>query len=147
MRLPAVFSALFVLLAFPVATGARGDVSRVVVSLGTIQTTVVPTRHESPRLPRGRTGDLERITWSIRDRFGRTIGMGLFSCRWIVAEGRLCTGELVLPLGKISVTGSSPTRELGVYSVVGGTGRYVGAKGELTFRAIGSRKLVVSVTV
>lgn len=52
-----------------------------------------------------------------------------------------------MPLGKISVSGTSPTRDLGVYSVVGGTGRYVGAQGELTFRAIGFRKLVVSISV
>lgn len=113
----------------------------------TIQATVVPTRHASSRFPPGRVGDTERIVWSIHDRHGRSIGTGYLSCRWIVEQARLCTGDLVLPLGKISVSGSSPTRELGVYSVVGGTGRYVGARGELVFRAIGFRKLVISITV
>jgi len=117
------------------------------VSAATIQATVVPTRFVVPRLPAGRSGDVERLVWSVRDRFGRTIGVGLFSCRWVVRTARLCAGEIVLPLGKISVQGSSATRELGVYSVVGGTGRYVGASGELAFRAIGFRKLVVSMTV
>ena len=113
----------------------------------TIQVTVVPTRHLAPRLPAGRAGDLERLTWSVRDRHGRTIGVGLLSCRWVVEQARLCSGDIVLPMGKISVIGSSPTRELGVWSVVGGTGRYVGARGQLVFRAIGFRKLVVSMTV
>ena len=113
----------------------------------TIQVTAVPTRHTAPRAPLGRAGDVERLAWSVRDRYGRTIGQGLFSCRWVLEQARLCNGDIILPLGKISVLGSSPTRELGVFSVVGGTGRYVGARGELVFRAIGFRKLVVSMTV
>ena len=113
----------------------------------TIQVTVVPTRHTAPRTPVGRTGDVERLVWSVRDRYGHTIGVGLFTCRWVLKQARLCSGDVVMPLGKISVLGSSPTRELGVWSVVGGTGRYVGARGELVFRAIGFRKLVVSMTV
>lgn len=116
-------------------------------TLGTIEVTVVPTRHHSPRLPVGRAGDAERLVWSVRDRWGRTIGVGVFSCRWVLQQARLCTGDIAMPLGKISIIGSSPTRELGVWSVVGGTGHYVGAKGELVFRAIGLRKLVVSMTV
>lgn len=117
------------------------------VSAATIQATVVPTRFEAARAPFGRTGNIERVVWSVRDRWGRTIGVGLFSCRWVVYTARLCTGEITMPLGKIAVSGSSTTRELGVFSVVGGTGRYVGASGELAFRAIGFRKLVVSMTV
>ena len=113
----------------------------------TIQVTVVPTRHTAPRTPVGRTGDVERLVWSVRDRYGQTIGVGLFTCRWVLKQARLCSGDVVMPLGKISVLGSSPTRELGVWSVVGATGRYVGARGELVFRAIGFRKLVVSMTV
>lgn len=113
----------------------------------TIQVTVVPHRHLSPQPPVGRAGDTERLVWSVRSRYGRTIGVGFLSCRWVLEQARLCSGDIVMPLGKISVLGSSPTRELGVFSVVGGTGRYVGANGELVFRAIGFRKLVVSMTV
>jgi hypothetical protein len=73
--------------------------------------------------------------------------VAFFSCRWVSETDRLCVGQFELPLGSIAVQGSSATRELGVYSVVGGTGRYVGASGELAFRAIGFRKLVISMTV
>jgi hypothetical protein len=137
--------ALVWLLAVAFGTGSVADAA---ASQGaSIQVTVVPTRMELPRRPAGRTGDTERVVWSVRDRYGRTIGVGLFSCRWVLRTDRLCTGEIQMPLGKIAILGSSSTRELGVYSVVGGTGRYVGASGELAFRAIGIRKLVVSMTV
>lgn len=144
MRRWAALGASLLFFAFPVAPRGQGKVS---AGAASIQATVVPTRLVSPGAPAGRAGDLERLVWSVRDRYGRTIGQGVFSCRWVVRTDRLCVGQIVLPLGTISVQGSSATRELGVYSVVGGTERYVGASGELAFRAIGFRKLVISVTV
>ena len=147
MKRWAALGAVLVFLASPVAPRGRGEASANAATSGSIQVTVVPTRWGAPRFPLGRSGDVERLYWSVRDRFGRTIGFGLFNCRWVLHSERLCYGEIVLPLGKIAVQGSSATRERGLFSVVGGTGRYVGASGELAFRAIGFRKLVVSMTV
>lgn len=147
MKLWAALGTAVVLLVSPVASRGHGEVFGGVARAATIQATVVPTRHSAPRLPLGRAGNIERVVWSVRDRFGRTIGVGLFNCRWTLRSERLCVGEIALPLGKIEVQGSSATRELGIWGVVGGTGRYVGASGELAFRAIGFRKLVISMTV
>ena len=144
MRRWAALGTALVLFAFPVAAESHGEVSS---GVATIQATVVPTRSAYPRAPVGRSGDVERLRWSVRDRYGRTIGAAYFSCRWVIDTDRLCAGQFELPLGSIAVQGSSATRELGVYAVVGGTGRYVGASGELAFRAIGFRKLVISMTV
>ena len=145
MRAGAALGALLALLAFPVAHGGRGDTFA--ASLARIEVTAVPSRYVVPHHPRGRVGDFERLHWAIHDRFGRSIGTGLFSCWWVVYQGRLCSGEVQLPLGKVTMIGSSPTRDVGVFSVVGGTGRYVGARGEVTFKAIGVRKLVVALSV
>lgn len=147
MRLRTALGTALVLFVSPVAHGGHGEASARAAAQATIQATVVPTRVVARRAPRGRVGDVEYLVWSVRDRYGRTIGMAVFGCRWIEESDRLCVGDIELPLGSISVQGSSATRELGVFSVVGGTGRYVGASGELAFRAIGSRKLVISMTV
>lgn len=147
MNLRRLALALILLWLLAVSVGAGGVADAASAIGASIQVTVVPTRGEVRLSPPGRSGNIERLVWSIRDRFGRTIGVGLFNCRWVVREARLCVGEIQMPLGKIAVQGASSTRELGEYSVVGGTGRYVGAQGELVFRAIGFRKLVVSMTV
>jgi len=113
----------------------------------TIEVTAVADRFETAAPPVGRAGDGERLTWRLRDRFGRPIGVGLLNCRWQQAQARLCTGELRFPLGKLAVVGASPTRSLGEWAVVGGTGRYLGANGVMEFRAIGLRRLTLIITI
>jgi hypothetical protein len=112
-----------------------------------IEVIAVTARAEVPAPPLGREGDGERLLWSIRDRFGRSIGVGIIGCRWQKDQARLCTGELRFPLGKISVSGVSQTRSLGEWAVIGGTGRYIGAGGQLTFRATGLRRLTVIIII
>lgn len=110
---------------------------------GVIQVVAVTGRVETPAPPLGREGNGERLRWSIRDRFGHTIGIGLFNCRWQLVQARLCSGEIKFPRGKLAMMGVSPTRSLGEWSVVGGTGLYVGAAGEMTFQATGIRRLTL----
>lgn len=116
-------------------------------SLGTIEVIAVAHRMELPAPPVGREGNGEMLRWSIRDRFGRSIGRGLIACRWQLAQARLCTGEISFPLGKLAVIGASQTRSLGEWSVVGGTGRYEGANGAMTFRATGLSRLTLVITI
>lgn len=116
-------------------------------SHGRIVLTAVPGRLVNEESPPGRAGNVERVRWSLRDRRGNTIGSGLFSCRWHMRNERLCSGELRLPLGKITVMGSSATRSVGLWAVTGGTGRYADAAGELSYHAIGFAKLAVRITL
>ena len=116
-------------------------------TLRTIEVIAVTGRAETPAPPYGREGNSERLRWSIHDRFGRAIGVGIIGCRWQLNQARLCTGELRFPLGKISVSGVSATRSLGEWAVIGGTGRYLGAGGSMTFRAIGLRRLTLLIYI
>jgi hypothetical protein len=50
-----------------------------------------------------------------------------------------------MPLGNIAVLGASRTALLGQFSVVGGTGRYVGAAGAMMFHATGRNRYVLSI--
>lgn len=128
--------------------GAAGGVQRAQTrGLGTIEVIAVTGRYEVPGPPRGRAGNGERLRWSIRDRFGRTIGAGILGCRWEMRQARLCTGELQFPLGKLAVVGVSATRSLGEWAVVGGTGRYHGASGAMEFRATGLRRLTLTINI
>jgi hypothetical protein len=96
--------------------------------------------------PDGRAGNAESARWIIRDRHGNAIGDMLTDCRWVTAGLRLCVGQVSLPLGVIAVLGASRTPFLGQFAVVGGTGRYVGAAGALTFNSIGFGRYVLSIS-
>lgn len=97
--------------------------------------------------PPGRRGDPIEQSWRITDRNGRRIGRMLQQCRWVLTGARLCSGELALPLGKLTYAGSSPTPFEGEYAVTGGTGVYRSAGGVMLFTAIGLRKTVLFITV
>jgi hypothetical protein len=118
-----------------------------------VEVIAVTGRVESAAPPAGRGGNYEWLRWSIRDRHGRTIGMGLLACQWQLRQARLCVGELRffgnerVPPGKLSVGGTSETRSLGEWSVNGGTGRFQGANGSMTFRATGLRRLTLNITI
>ena len=114
---------------------------------GRIELTAVPFRFTQVDPPGGRAGDLEWVRWSLRDRRGDTVGSGAFSCRWHRKQERLCSGEIKLPLGRLTVEGTSATRADGLWAVTGGTGRYKGAGGELAFRAISFSRLAVTISL
>ena len=99
----------------------------------------------TPMPPLGRRGDLESTRWIFHDRFGRRIGDGNLLCRWATATRRLCWGEGRLPRGKFVMLGSSQTRTLGEFAVVGGTGVYLFKQGLLTFRQLSTAKYAVRV--
>lgn len=129
--------ALLALLAPAVAQADQADQIEVTARAVAVKTTAFP--------PAGRAGDADYGRWVVRDRFGRSIGDMLLDCRWVVPDLRLCVGQVTLPLGAIAVLGASRTRYLGAFSVVGGTGEYVGAAGTLTFKAVGVGRYVMSV--
>lgn len=96
---------------------------------------------------RGRQSDGVEMAWRINDRFGRKLGRMLLTCRWVVARARLCVGEIKLPLGKITVAGSSPTAFSGEYAVTGGTDAYFGSGGEMYWETTGFRKAVLIISI
>lgn len=97
--------------------------------------------------PNGRLADASEQKWRLNDRNGRPVGRLLLGCRWIVRRARLCNGTIRLPLGVLAITGDSPTGLDGEFAVTGGTGIYESAGGALIFTSIGSRKMIVSVTL
>jgi len=97
--------------------------------------------------PPGRQSNATEQTWRLTDSHGNTIGRMLLQCRWIVARARFCTGEIQMPRGKITVSGSSPTVFEGEFAVTGGTGAYRGGGGVMLFTAIGIRKQVLLLTI
>lgn len=114
---------------------------------GMIRVTAVPTRVKEQHDPAGRKGDTEWIHWSLRDRFGRTVGRGVFECGWHGKFDRLCYGELRFPSGTLTVSGASETRSLGTWAVTGGTRGYRGAKGELRFVATSLDRLTITISI
>lgn len=114
---------------------------------GKIELTAIPSRAIQEAPPAGRPGDLERLHWSLRDRYGRKIGQAYFTCRWHRRHARLCIGEVTMPLGTMIAAGSSENRSVGTWAVTGGTGRYRNAGGELRFIATGVRRLTVTITI
>lgn len=97
--------------------------------------------------PAGRQSDAIEQSWRINDRAGTRIGRMLVQCRWIRPRARLCSGEIAMPLGKLTFLGSSLTPFEGEYAVTGGTGAYRSAGGVMLFTAIGLRKTVLLITV
>lgn len=82
------------------------------------------------------TGDLDEqgdgITLKvIRDRHGDVVGWGSQICTSLDNGFDQCQGTLVLPKGRISVSGVRRSGDYYVFSVVGGTGFYLGAGGTL----------------
>ena len=120
------------------STAATAPIN-VTATLATSRTVVLP--------PAGRRSDAILQSWRLNDRQGTRIGRMLLNCRWVLRRARFCTAELQMPLGKIQVQGSSPTRFSGEYAVVGGTGRYSSGGGNMRFTAIGARKSVLLVTI
>jgi hypothetical protein len=100
----------------------------------------------APLPPKGRAGNATSSHWVVRDRYGRDIGDMLTDCRWVTAGLRLCVGQLSLPRGALAVIGASRTTFLGQFIVAGGTGRYIGANGVLTFNEISAGRYVLAVT-
>jgi hypothetical protein len=94
--------------------------------------------------PAGRGGDAESFYWVVRDRHARPVGDMVMSCRWVTATLRLCVGQFSMPLGTIAVIGVSRTSLIGQVAIVGGTGRYRAANGTLLFKAIGTRRYVLT---
>jgi hypothetical protein len=86
--------------------------------------------------PQGRSaGDLLLIGTTLRDRRNRAIGFGAMTC---IAFGKVlpgaisqCAASFVLPLGKITATGTRSRRDFYVLAVTGGTGIYSRASGTL----------------
>jgi hypothetical protein len=105
----------------------------------------VATVHHLAFPPVGRGGDAESALLVVHDRFGSTIGDLAIDCRWVTRNLRLCVAQMSMPLGAIALLGASRTRFIGQFSVVGGTGRYVGAAGTLLFREIGTSAYVLSI--
>lgn len=97
--------------------------------------------------PFGRIGNVQGERWRITDRHGRRIGRMLQTCRWIVARARYCSGEVELPLGKLTYQGTSATTFEGEYALTGGTGRYRSGGGVMIFQAIGLRKNILLITI
>lgn len=95
----------------------------------------------------GRGGDATTQAWRVSDKFGRRIGRWVVLCRWVLPRSRLCSGELSMPLGKLTVAGSSSTPFEGEYAVTGGTGSYRDAGGVMLFTATGLRKSVLLITI
>ena len=142
-----ILRTLFVVLVLACLAMFLAVVSRSAHADGRIELVAVPARVVDEVPPPGRAGNFERLRWSLRNRYGKTIGSGVFNCRWHMRQERLCSGELRLPLGKLTVMGSSSTRTLGTWAVTGGTGRYARAGGELRFTAIGFTKLAVTIVI
>lgn len=118
--------------------------STLVVSVIAITATQVSSR-SVPARPAGRSGDLETTRWSFADKFGRRIGDGNTLCRWATVARRLCWGEARLPRGRLVMLGSSQTRNLGEYAVIGGTGVYTFKQGVMVFRQLSLRKYALRV--
>lgn len=108
-------------------------------------TATVMHRRTTPSPPLGRSGDLDNVRWRFNDRFGRTIGTGTTLCRWTTFTRRLCWGEMRLPRGKLVALGSSQTRALGEFAVIGGTGVYLFKQGMMTFSQLSVRKYAIRV--
>ncbi len=61
-------------------------------------------------------------------RYGKVIGEVVQVCHYI-GERQQCVGTLIMPLGKLSFTGTRRSPRLYTFSVTGGTGVYAGSTG------------------
>lgn len=143
----ALTKVLIALLLFLLLFACAAKTGEARVQRGMIHVVAVATRVKEQHDPEGRKGDTEWVRWSIRDRFGRTIGRAVLECGWHGKFDRYCDGDIRLPSGTLSVAGASETRSLGTWAVVGGTGGYRGAKGELRFVATSLNRLTVTISI
>lgn len=95
----------------------------------------------------GRVTNSLQEQWRLADRYGRPVGEMLLACRWITARQRYCGGVIRMPLGDLTLQGSSPTRLSGLFAVTGGTEYYRAVRGQMRFTLIGLHKLVLYITV
>lgn len=107
------------------------------------EATAVPYRIETHLPPRGRAGDRDLLRWVIRDRHGRSFGIGTLRCDWFRGGYRLCGGTFQLARGTFVVQGSSRGRSFGEFIVVAGTGDYAAPRGPLRFNATAAGKLTL----
>lgn len=94
--------------------------------------------------PAGRGGDANSSYWIVRDRTAKAVGDMVISCRWVTGNLRLCVGQFTMPLGTIAVIGASRTALIGQFAIVGGTGAYLNSSGTLLFKAIGTKRFVLT---
>ena len=89
-------------------------------------------------------GDELVITGVDRDpATGARAGRSSMTCTLLGASGLDCRGTLVLRDGQIAVQGVAGDAPPATVAVVGGTGRYAGARGTMTVTEAGDRERVV----
>lgn len=111
------------------------------VTVKRFEAVAVPHRIETHLPPPGRIGNRDLLTWTIRDRHGRTFGVASLDCNW---QGRRqCVGMFRLARGTFAVSGAGQTRAFGEFIVLAGTGDYSTPRGPLTFNATRNGKLIL----
>jgi hypothetical protein len=89
---------------------------------------------------RGRTpGDTEVIIQLLYNRrvTQKAIGHSELVCTFTLDTSRSCDGTIFLPAGQIRVGGSVRFRQIYALAVVGGTGLYDNARGQVTVTRLG----------
>jgi len=110
-------------------------------------TATVLLNHGVPLGEPGRPSNRVEQLWSLTDRSGGPIGRMIVVCVWVREPWRLCDGEVVLPLGKLTWSGTTLPPLTGNVAVTGGIGRYFAYRGGLRITSIGERKVVLSFTL
>lgn len=72
----------------------------------------------------------------------QTLGYGQVACVYVDDLVRQCTGTYILPRGRVSVGGELSSRQKFRLIIVGGTGAYAGASGELTAVGAGDSRVL-----
>jgi allene oxide cyclase len=73
-------------------------------------------------------------------RGSKRVGHSEIMCYFIGDDGARCSGTFFLPEGKIEAGGAIHFRRASRIPVLGGTGAYAGARGELTLTEINERR-------
>jgi hypothetical protein len=107
----------------------------------TVRVTDKETRYSSIDVgKRGRSpGDMEVVYTLVYNRriTPRPLGHAEFLCTYTVGFNRTCRGTVLLPQGRLEVSGIMRFRQFYVLAVIGGTGLYDNARGTLTVTRIG----------
>ena len=101
-------------------------------SAGIVLTAQITSVHED----NGHVVSVKRL----RDRHGDIIGWSNTVCFPLHNSSAQCSGTYVLPRGKIMVAGTRHSQSFFVFAVVGGTGTYRAAGGEVVAREYAYRK-------